>query len=281
MNAPRSRSKCSSCRQHRAAADDHDHQPPPRGQRPARDTERAQLALQRQLGERRVQRLGSRRPVGEPVDLALRVLQGGRGPGNVGGSGILMSTHASNCWAVTSERRWSSLRACHREGWRTNATRSQRRTRQAAERRLAVRAVHEEGAGCYRPHGDPGHRRTGRVLAKEGTPGQEFVVVVEGTASATSRGEEVGQIGPGSFFGELALLDGGPRTATVRALTPMLVLVLDRSEFNHLVDRAIPSVGRKMLVTIAERLRSERLRAERLRTTDTRADGTANANAVS
>ena len=122
----------------------------------------------------------------------------------------------------------------------------------------------------------------GRVLAKEGTPGQEFVVVVEGTASATSRGEEVGQIGPGSFFGELALLDGGPRTATVRALTPMLVLVLDRSEFNHLVDRAIPSVGRKMLVTIAERLRSERLRAERLRTTDVagRRDA-ANANAVS
>ena len=104
----------------------------------------------------------------------------------------------------------------------------------------------------------------GRVLAKEGHPGHEFVVVVEGTASATSRGEEVGQVGPGSFFGELALLDGGPRTATVRALTPMLVLVLDRSEFNELVDRSIPSVARRMLVTIAERLRSERLRAERL-----------------
>ena len=117
----------------------------------------------------------------------------------------------------------------------------------------------------------------GRVLAKEGNPGHEFVVVVEGTASATSRGEEVGQVGPGSFFGELALLDGGPRTATVRALTPMLVLVLDRSEFNELVDRAIPSVGRRMLVTIAERLRSERLRAERLRTTDARVDGSADA----
>ena len=72
----------------------------------------------------------------------------------------------------------------------------------------------------------------GRVLAREGAPGHEFVVVVEGTASTTSRGEEVGQVGPGSFFGELALLDGGPRTATVRALTPMLVLVLDRAEFN-------------------------------------------------
>ena len=117
----------------------------------------------------------------------------------------------------------------------------------------------------------------GRVLAREGAPGHEFVVVVEGTASATSRGEEVGQVGPGSFFGELALLDGGPRTATVRALTPMLVLVLDRAEFNELVDRAIPSVGRRMLVTVAERLRSERLRVERLRSTDARVDESADA----
>jgi CRP-like cAMP-binding protein len=105
----------------------------------------------------------------------------------------------------------------------------------------------------------------GRVLAKEGTPGKEFVVVVDGVASATVDGEEIGQVGPGSFFGDLALLDAGPRTATVRADTPMLVLVLDRSEFNSLLDRAIPSVGRRMLVTLAERLRAERLRAEGLR----------------
>jgi CRP-like cAMP-binding protein len=110
----------------------------------------------------------------------------------------------------------------------------------------------------------------GRVLAKEGAPGREFMVVVEGSASATSDGEEVGKVGPGSFFGELALLDGGPRTATVRAETPMLVLVLDRSEFNSLVDRSIPSVARRMLVTLAERLRAERVRAERFR----HADGT-------
>jgi voltage-gated potassium channel len=106
---------------------------------------------------------------------------------------------------------------------------------------------------------DPGHG-----FATEGAPGHEFVVVVEGTASATSRGQEVGQVGPGSFFGELALLDGGPCTATVRALTPMLVLVLDRSAFDELVDQAIPSVARRMLVTLAERFRSERLRWEQL-----------------
>ena len=86
--------------------------------------------------------------------------------------------------------------------------------------------------------------KQGRVLAKKGTAGHEFIVVVDGVASATDCGEEIGQVGPGSFFGELALLDGGPRTATVRAKTPMLVLVLHRSEFNELVDRAIPSVTR-------------------------------------
>lgn len=104
----------------------------------------------------------------------------------------------------------------------------------------------------------------GTVLATEGTPGHQFVVVVEGTASVLIHGSEVGQIGPGMFFGELALLDGGPRTATVRALTPIQALVLDRSAFDELVDRAIPSVARRMLVTLAQRLRSEQARWEQL-----------------
>jgi len=122
----------------------------------------------------------------------------------------------------------------------------------------------ESELGAVAELATPASVEPGRVLATEGTPGEEFVVVIEGTASATSRGEEVGQIGPGSFFGELALLDGGPRSATVRALTPMVVLVLDRSAFDDLVDRAIPSVARRMLATLAGRVRSEQLRSERL-----------------
>jgi CRP-like cAMP-binding protein len=107
--------------------------------------------------------------------------------------------------------------------------------------------------------------QAGRNLAVEGSIGQEFVVVVEGVAVATVDGNEIGRIGPGSFFGELALLDPGPRTATVHADTDMLVLVMSRVEFDTLVDRAIPSVGRRMLVTLAQRLRSERARAEEFR----------------
>ena len=149
----------------------------------------------------------------------------------------------------------------------------------ASEGRVAVRAVHAKELAALARLATPVVVEQGRVLAKEGTAGQEFVVVVDGVASATVNGEEIGQVGPGSFFGDLALLDAGPRTATVRADTPMLVLVLDRSEFNSLVDRAIPSVGRRMLVTLAERLRAERLRAEGLRKADARV--TSNAERLS
>ncbi len=95
----------------------------------------------------------------------------------------------------------------------------------------------------------------GRVLAREGDPGTDCSVVAEGQASATIEGEEIATIGPGSFFGEMALLDGTPRVATITALTPMLLLVLSRTEFDQLLERAVPSVERKMLTVLAQRLR--------------------------
>ena len=95
----------------------------------------------------------------------------------------------------------------------------------------------------------------GEVLAREGEDGSDFFVIVDGEACASIDGDELGRIGPGSFFGELALLDGGPRSATVKAGTPMIVLVMDRRDFDELVDTAIPSVGRKMLTVLAQRLR--------------------------
>jgi CRP/FNR family transcriptional regulator, cyclic AMP receptor protein len=95
----------------------------------------------------------------------------------------------------------------------------------------------------------------GRVLAREGEPGSAFVVVVEGEAEVTSGGRTLATVGSGSFFGELALLDDGPRTASVTARTEMLVLVMNRHEFDELVDRALPSVARKMLTVLAGRLR--------------------------
>jgi CRP-like cAMP-binding protein len=95
----------------------------------------------------------------------------------------------------------------------------------------------------------------GRVLASEGSTGGEFFVIVEGRAEASIRGTPVAELKPGDFFGEMALLDHGPRVATVVATEPMLLLVLSGREFDALVEKAIPSVSRRMLMVLGERLR--------------------------
>jgi CRP-like cAMP-binding protein len=93
------------------------------------------------------------------------------------------------------------------------------------------------------------------VLCREGESGSEFFVIIDGEASVTIDGELRAKIGPGSFFGEMALLDGGPRIATVTATTPARLLVLSRQEFFSLLDGA-PRVARQLLTAIGARLRT-------------------------
>jgi CRP-like cAMP-binding protein len=95
----------------------------------------------------------------------------------------------------------------------------------------------------------------GQVLAREGQNGGEFFVIVEGTAEATIDGARIADLGPGQFFGEMALLDRGPRVATVIAQSSMLLLVLSGSEFEELIRQSIPSVSRRMLMVLGQRLR--------------------------
>jgi CRP-like cAMP-binding protein len=95
----------------------------------------------------------------------------------------------------------------------------------------------------------------GAALVKEGQPGGECFVVAEGKAKATVKGRKIAEYGPGAFFGELALLDHGPRSATVTAETAMHLLVLDPHSFAELISD-VPSVARKLLRTLAERLRA-------------------------
>ena len=98
----------------------------------------------------------------------------------------------------------------------------------------------------------------GKVLTREGESGWEFFVVADGTAKATRGGRRLATFGPGAFFGEMSLLDEGPRSATVEAETDMQVLVLTSRGFFTLVDD-MPSVARKVLAAMAQRLRdSER-----------------------
>lgn len=95
----------------------------------------------------------------------------------------------------------------------------------------------------------------GRVLTRQGRPGKECFVVAEGEARVCVGGEEVAVVGPGAIIGEMSLLDGGPRSATVTAITPMRVLVLAHREFTGLVANH-PPVRRKILRTLSERVRS-------------------------
>ncbi len=95
----------------------------------------------------------------------------------------------------------------------------------------------------------------GTVLTEQGRPGHEFFVIIEGSATAIRNGVTLAQLGPGSFFGEVALLDGGERTATVTADTDMALVVMSQSEFRTLQSLA-PTVARKLLAELGRRLRT-------------------------
>jgi CRP/FNR family transcriptional regulator, cyclic AMP receptor protein len=94
----------------------------------------------------------------------------------------------------------------------------------------------------------------GRVLIRQGKPGTEFFVIVEGKAKASARGKRARTLGPGAGFGEMALLDQGPRSATVTAQSDMYLLVLDSRSFFSLIEE-VPSVANKIFRVMAARLR--------------------------
>jgi CRP/FNR family cyclic AMP-dependent transcriptional regulator len=95
--------------------------------------------------------------------------------------------------------------------------------------------------------------REGTIITREGRPGREFFVLISGTAEVTKKGKEVAQLGPGDWFGEIALLTDAPRTATVKATSPVDVLVITDRRFKTVVE-TMPSIALKILSTIGERL---------------------------
>jgi CRP-like cAMP-binding protein len=95
----------------------------------------------------------------------------------------------------------------------------------------------------------------GEPLARQGENGHEFMVIVEGTARVEIGGHTIATIGSGDFFGEIALLDGGPRTATVVAETDVVAEVIGQREFTGLVEDS-PHLAKKLLVGLARRLRA-------------------------
>ena len=94
----------------------------------------------------------------------------------------------------------------------------------------------------------------GRVLTRAGDRGQEFFLIVDGTARVEVSAAKRGTLGPGDFFGEMSLLDGGPRSATVIADTPLRLLVIERRNFSRLLAD-VPDLTQSLLVTLSRRLR--------------------------
>lgn len=94
----------------------------------------------------------------------------------------------------------------------------------------------------------------GRMLTDQGDAGREAFVIIEGEAAVKRNQRKIATLGPGDAIGELSLLDHGPRTATVEASTPMVLLVLSTREFSGVVDE-VPGLAHKLMAALASRIR--------------------------
>lgn len=101
----------------------------------------------------------------------------------------------------------------------------------------------------------------GKVVIEEGEPGDAFFVLLDGAAKVTRRGTDrtLKRLGPGDHFGELALLDGGPRTATVVAESSLDVIRIGRAAFRRLL-LSEPAVGLKIAGQLASWIREDQRR---------------------
>ncbi len=100
----------------------------------------------------------------------------------------------------------------------------------------------------------------GTTIVAQGQAGDAFYVVLDGQATVRRNGRRVGELGPGDFFGELALLDPAPRNADVVAKTPMTVARLLVGPFRSVL-RTVPAINERLLAGLARRLRDADRRA--------------------
>lgn len=95
----------------------------------------------------------------------------------------------------------------------------------------------------------------GTVLCREGQSGGDFFVLLSGTAEVSAGGKPIRTLREGEFFGEIALLDNGPRTATVAVKEPARALVLGPAQFRDILHQNI-EIATTMLYAVVERLRA-------------------------
>ena len=95
---------------------------------------------------------------------------------------------------------------------------------------------------------------SGKPLMQQGEIGSDMMVIVSGQVSVERDGQRLNTLGPGDFFGEIALFDGGPRTATVTTEEPTRLLVVTHRDFHALMDE-FPEVAAQVLAALAHRIR--------------------------
>jgi CRP-like cAMP-binding protein len=95
--------------------------------------------------------------------------------------------------------------------------------------------------------------KEGSELTRQGARGREFFVLIEGTADVLRDGRKVNDLKGGDFFGEIALVHRAPRTATVKATSPVRALVITERNFRKLLEGS-PEIQLKVLEALAERL---------------------------
>ena len=98
----------------------------------------------------------------------------------------------------------------------------------------------------------------GKALTKEGARGREFMVIVDGSAEVRKKGRRLNLLGSGDFLGEIALISGGPRTATVTTTSEADLLVLTDRAFNKLT-RDLPSIQTSVMKALSQRLEADAL----------------------
>ena len=98
--------------------------------------------------------------------------------------------------------------------------------------------------------------REGKELTKEGRPGREFFVLIEGEADVNKGSHRINRLGAGDFFGEISLVTRRPRTATVVATSPVRALVITDRSFRALLEHQ-PEIQGKVMSALAARLGPE------------------------
>lgn len=101
---------------------------------------------------------------------------------------------------------------------------------------------------------------SGKSVATEGLGGLAFHLILEGTATVEKDGRTLRRLGPGDYFGEISMIDGRPRSATVTTAEPLRALAIPHQDFEALLDED-PGFARELLKTLCARLREAEARS--------------------